>query len=577
MSDSPQRATSPKRSTRSSSKGKPSPPLSSPSKKSRGENFTPDPESPPKRSTASIAQSMLSTPQRTQSRSSSHSRQSDALLTPGKKLTNTDPFELFGPGSDTKKRLNLQSRADSALASVSKEKLSKQPTLTSPPSLLLSPKRETTFKTPKARREALQGRTYSSQKVKNEDIKREHIPQLASLSPQPKPVDLLEQDRLKLSNRSPKHKPVKTEPRASIRQPSENIPLPQKFKNLIVLFEALDRTISHARKVSQRTLSALRDEVQQRTRKNFDRFDLGRIMKVLPDLYIVETVFINKKTQLVVCNAPEKGSSNRVTKTINLQSRADTLKNVLISLVKDHIAGVVNAALASGNSQTRVKPEDIERPPPSYNVDDVPDIVPVDFDIDVASAPVEPGLGGVAALEAASKSKLTHAESQLKTSVAPTLIAKPPARSTSNPDLRGVSQSLIERIRAKEQKKQQFGNAAAADTEEKNRLSHILKTVLYFVWGKKPISNKSSASMSLIPLCQELRLKFKNFGPKLPQILIRMLNKEVADVCKKKGVASWCWINRIDDEGVEVEYFRVSPEFNLSEMKAHITSRLAKL
>lgn len=94
-----------------------------------------------------------------------------------------------------------------------------------------------------------------------------------------------------------------TTPKGKGKAPSKRrLPMPQKFLDLITKFGEFDRTVCHARKMSQRTFVALQHTVQARTHKDFTLYDLGQICAVFPTVYSLERLIIEKSPQLgTVC------------------------------------------------------------------------------------------------------------------------------------------------------------------------------------------------------------------------------------------------------------------------------------
>eukprot|EP00041_Stephanoeca_diplocostata_P000074 m.13263 g.13263 ORF g.13263 m.13263 type:complete len:672 (-) comp10078_c0_seq2:319-2334(-) len=382
----------------------------------------------------------------------------------------------------------------------------------------------------------------------------------------------------------------------------KRLPMPQKFLDLVTKFREFDRTVCHARKMSQRTFSALQTTVQKRTHKDFTLYDLGQICAVLPHVYSLERLIVEKSPQLVVNNVLDAagavvGPGDRVSRTINLQPRLNDFCDKLEHRVKEHIANTMNEMFAQSsadNISQNVSADSIKRPPPGFDPEDVPDISPAAMPearkattnrgVEVLVSPHKSTSSASAALTPPSRttsggsSAASADDTRLATG---TTAAANTDGDTPSGALKGVSSSLLERIRRKQGKRQE--QKAAVFTPHAtliNDLTHVLSSVAFFVWGRKPATGRMGIRFATF--AADLRRKNANLGTltQCKQLLCLMIDE--VGRCQQTTEATaeadrWCYVKTIVEDRTAVEYIQIQATFNLTEFKAHLESRIAAL
>ncbi|KAM4614258.1 DNA replication factor Cdt1 [Discoglossus pictus] len=286
--------------------------------------------------------------------------------------------------------------------------------------------------------------------------------------------------------------------------------LPYKYKVLAEMFRSMDTIVSMLfNRLETITFSKVKQGVQDMMHKQFEERNMGQIKTVYPTAYRFrqETnvpTFKDgvKKSDYQLTVEPlveeEDKVDGRLQLTVSrLLKRRQMFSRYLVNIVKQHH----RTFLSSLNPPMLVPDDQLSRWHPRFNVDDVPDVEP-------AELPQPPQLDRLTtAQEVLSKARgmmtpkmekalanlaLRTAESNIaeqKTSLVE--VAKPAPSVPTSSALKGVSQSLLERIRAKEAQKLQAMMTRKPQQEERllmmsrlPELARILRNV--FVAEKKP-------------------------------------------------------------------------------------------
>ncbi|XP_062997486.1 DNA replication factor Cdt1 [Elgaria multicarinata webbii] len=242
--------------------------------------------------------------------------------------------------------------------------------------------------------------------------------------------------------------------------------LPYKYKVLAEMFRSMDTIVGMLFNRSETvTFSKVKQGVQDMMRKQFEERNVGQIKTVYPTSYTlrqeknVPTFGSNGQKrnayQLTiepVLEAGEKLSASR------LMERRKIFGRNLVNLVKGHH----KAFLASLHPPMVIPEHQLSRWHPRFKVDEVPDVVP-------AELPQPPQVDKVTTAQevlAKARGVLTPKMEKALTNLAlRTAESSPSAPGTPRPapsapadtpsSLKGVSQSLLDRIRAKEAQKLQ--------------------------------------------------------------------------------------------------------------------------
>ncbi|KAF5895554.1 DNA replication factor Cdt1 [Clarias magur] len=283
--------------------------------------------------------------------------------------------------------------------------------------------------------------------------------------------------------------------------------LPFKYKVLAEMFRSMDTIVGMLYNRSETvTFAKVKQGVQDMMHKRFEESHIGQIKTVYPSAYVMRqekniptfSATVKKSAyQLTVEPLIEEGTSGTrpILSATRLLERRRVFHQNLVEIVKGHH----KVFLASLNPALVVPDDKITRWHPKFNVDEVPNILPGDLPqppqteklttaqevLDRARALMTPKME-----KALANMALKTAEAACsKESAAP---VKPAAMPIQTPSaLKGVSQSLLERIRAKEAQKLQAAMTRNPEQEERlgmmsrlPEMARILRNV--FVAEKKP-------------------------------------------------------------------------------------------
>ncbi|XP_078400635.1 DNA replication factor Cdt1 [Cetorhinus maximus] len=286
--------------------------------------------------------------------------------------------------------------------------------------------------------------------------------------------------------------------------------LPFKYKLLAEMFRSMDTVVSMLFNRSETiTFAKVKQGIQDMMRKKFEERNVGQIKTVYPSAYKFRqekgiptwSNFLKRSSYQLTVEPVFEGEENSDGHTqltaSHLLLRRRIFSRNLVRVVKQHH----KIFLASLNPPMHVPDNKLTRWHPRFNVDEVPDIAaaelpqPPDLEklttaqevLDKARSMMTPKM---------EKALANMALKTVETAKAATTVQKKepnvecPSPGASNA-LKGISQSLLERIRAKEaQKMQATMTRTAAQTERLHmmmrlpEITRILRNV--FVAEKKP-------------------------------------------------------------------------------------------
>ena len=306
---------------------------------------------------------------------------------------------------------------------------------------------------------------------------------------------------------------------AKKRKPSgvtRNLSLPYHFKELEEMFRCVDVVLSLKQKRYETcTFEKLKESVQQMCRKKFEKKHLAQMKAVYPTAFVFRQQNFSggsKKSayQLTVYfnfdgSSKQKPKDFKFIESSVLIARQKHFKNELVKITMSHH----QAYLARNYPSLTVKDDEIMRWHPCFHLDEVPEIgqLPLPEPPEVKTFSTAQDVLGQARLKMAPRvekalnnvAKKSSETKNVKMGVK-TIETKKDSSQTKNTYLKGVSQSLIDKIRQKEELKMQESLTANSEVVEKRvmmqrlpELCRILKT--YFVSERRaaiPLEDVSS-------------------------------------------------------------------------------------
>ncbi|NXL37418.1 CDT1 factor, partial [Glaucidium brasilianum] len=281
--------------------------------------------------------------------------------------------------------------------------------------------------------------------------------------------------------------------------------LPYKFKVLAEMFRSVDTIAGMLfNRAETVTFAKVKQGVQDMMRRQFEERHVGQIKAVYPTSYRLRQeknipTFGNglKKSDYQLTLEPVLGEEEKVDgrphlSASRLLARRKEFNRNLVNIVKQH-----HKAFLAALSPPMVVPEEkLTRWHPRFNVDEVPDISPAEL----PRPPQEDRLSTAQEVLSAARGMLSPkmekalANLALRTAEAGAgepVASKAPSPASTSSALKGVSQALLERIRAKEARKLQA--LMTRDPRQEERLAmlgrlpamaRVLRNV--FVAEKKP-------------------------------------------------------------------------------------------
>ncbi|NWW27720.1 CDT1 factor, partial [Falcunculus frontatus] len=299
--------------------------------------------------------------------------------------------------------------------------------------------------------------------------------------------------------------------------------LPYKFKVLAEMFRSVDTITGMLfNRAETVTFAKVKQGVQDMMRRQFEERHLGQIKAVYPSSYrlrqeknIPTFGSGGKKSEYQLTLEPVLGEEEKVdgrphlSASRLLERRREFHRN-LVNIVREHH----RAFLAALSPPMEVPEEKLTRWHPRFNVDEVPDISPAEL----PRAPLEDRLSTAQEVLSTARGMLSPkmekalANLALRTTGAGAgepALSKTPAPASTSSALRGVSQGLLDRIRAKEARRLQALLTRDARQEERAALlarlpamARVLRSV--FVAEKKPALSMELLCARLADSCPEL-------------------------------------------------------------------------
>ncbi|XP_015984989.2 DNA replication factor Cdt1 [Rousettus aegyptiacus] len=245
--------------------------------------------------------------------------------------------------------------------------------------------------------------------------------------------------------------------------------LPYKYQVLAEMFRSMDTIVGMLYNRSETvTFAKVKQGVQDMMRKRFEERNVGQIKTVYPTSYrfrqernvpTFKDGFKKSDYQLTIEPLLDQEVGNMVPQLTasRLLQRRQVFSQNLVERVREHH----RAFLASLNPPMVVPEDQLTRWHPRFKVDEVPDIEPAELPQPPTTEKVATAQEVLAQARSLMSPRMEKALSDLALRTAkpsspgspsPELPATPPA--TPPAPLKGVSQDLLERIRAKEAQKQ---------------------------------------------------------------------------------------------------------------------------
>ncbi|NXB00573.1 CDT1 factor, partial [Cnemophilus loriae] len=299
--------------------------------------------------------------------------------------------------------------------------------------------------------------------------------------------------------------------------------LPYKFRVLAEMFRSVDTITGMLfNRAETVTFAKVKQGVQDMMRRQFEERHLGQIKAVYPSSYRLRQernvpTFGSggKKSDYQLTLEPVLGEEEKVdgrphlSASRLLERRREFHRN-LVNIVREH-----HKAFLAALSPPMVVPEEkLTRWHPRFNVDEVPDISPAEL----PRPPQEDRLSTAQEVLSTARGMLSPkmekalANLALRTAgagVGEPALSKAPAPASTSSALKGVSQGLLDRIRAKEARRLQALLTRDARQEERAALlarlpamARVLRSV--FVAEKKPALSMEVLCARLADSCPEL-------------------------------------------------------------------------
>ncbi|KAM4894221.1 DNA replication factor Cdt1 [Sylvia borin] len=300
--------------------------------------------------------------------------------------------------------------------------------------------------------------------------------------------------------------------------------LPYKFRVLAEMFRSVDTVTGMLfNRAETVTFAKVKRSVQDMMRRQFEERHLGQIKAVYPSSYRLRQeknvpTFSSdgKKSEYQLTLEPLLGEEEKVdgrphlSASRLLERRREFHRN-LVNIVREH-----HKAFLAALSPPMVVPEEkLTRWHPRFNVDEVPDISPAEL----PQPPQEDRLSTAQEVLSTARGMLSPkmekalANLALRTAEAgagePTTLSKTPTPASTSSALKGVSQELLDRVRAKEARRlRALLTRDAAQEERAARLARLppMARVLrgLFVAEKKPALPMELLCARLADSCPEL-------------------------------------------------------------------------
>ncbi|XP_003800877.1 DNA replication factor Cdt1 [Otolemur garnettii] len=292
----------------------------------------------------------------------------------------------------------------------------------------------------------------------------------------------------------------------ALAQPSPpGLVLPYKYQVLAEMFRSMDTIVGMLfNRAETVTFAKVKQGVQDMIRKRFEEHNVGQIKTVYPASYCFRQErniptfkdgVRRSDYQLTIEPLLDQETSSAVPQLTasHLLQRRQVFGQKLLERAREHH----KAFLASLSPPMEVPDDQLTRWHPRFNVDEVPDIEPAELPQPPTLEKLSTAQEVLARARSLMSPRMEKALSQLALrSAEPSssaLLASPPATSPTTPTgaLKGVSQDLLERVRAKEAQKQLAQMTRCPEQELRLQrlerlpeLARVLRSV--FVSERKP-------------------------------------------------------------------------------------------
>ncbi|XP_045389778.1 DNA replication factor Cdt1, partial [Lemur catta] len=293
--------------------------------------------------------------------------------------------------------------------------------------------------------------------------------------------------------------------------------LPYKYQVLAEMFRSMDTIVGMLHNRSETaTFAKVKQGVQDMTRKRFEERNVGQIKAVYPTSYRFRQernvpTFKDgvKRSDYQLTIEPlldqEAGAAAPQLTASRLLQRRQVFSQRLLERAKEHH----RAFLASLSPPMEVPDDQLTRWHPRFSVDEVPDVEPAALPQPPATEQLTTAQEVLARARGLVSPRMEKALSQLAVRSAepssPVLPASPPATPPTTPThaLKGVSQDLLERVRAKEAQKQLAQMTRRPEQELRLQrlerlpeLARVLRSV--FVSERKPALTMAMACARMV-------------------------------------------------------------------------------
>ncbi|NXN87878.1 CDT1 factor, partial [Bombycilla garrulus] len=292
--------------------------------------------------------------------------------------------------------------------------------------------------------------------------------------------------------------------------------LPYKFRVLAEMFRSVDTITGMLfNRAETVTFAKVKQGVQDMMRRQFEERHLGQIKAVYPSSYRLRQEknvptfgSVGKKSEYQLTLEPVLGEEEKVDGRPHLSAsrlleRRREFQRNLVNIVREHH----KAFLAALSPPMVVPDEKLTRWHPRFNVDEVPDISPAEL----PRAPQEDRLSTAQEVLNTARGLLSPkmekalANLALRTAGAgaeePTLSKTPSPASTSGA-LKGVSQGLLDRIRAKEARRLQ--ELLTRDARQEQRAARLARLPAMARVLRSVFVAEKKAALSMEVLCARL-------------------------------------------------------------------------
>ncbi|XP_061333371.1 DNA replication factor Cdt1 isoform X1 [Pezoporus flaviventris] len=243
--------------------------------------------------------------------------------------------------------------------------------------------------------------------------------------------------------------------------------LPYKYRMLAEMFRTVDTIAGMLFNRSETiTFAKVKQGVQDMMHKQFEERHMGQIKTVYPTSYKLRQEknipsFGKKKSDYQLTLEPVLEEEEKVDGRLHLSAsrlleRRKEFNHNLVNIVKQH-----HKAFLAALSPPMVVPEEkLTRWHPRFNVDEVPDIIPAELPQPPQEDRVTTAQEVLSRAQGVLSPKMEKALANLALRTAEAgagepVVSKAPAPASTSSALKGVSQDLLERIRAKEAQKLQ--------------------------------------------------------------------------------------------------------------------------